>query len=72
MPTGCEAACDALLRNTQPQLMFAVERPGVNARGVHHGLGGRPLTGLVADLDGLFLKARELEHSLHRLRRRGQ
>jgi hypothetical protein len=56
---GCRAKCDALLRDTKPQLLFAIERPGVNRHGVHHGLSGRPLTGLVADLDGLFRKARE-------------
>jgi D-glutamate cyclase len=59
-PKGCEAACDALLRDTKPQLMVSIERPGGNRRGVHHALGGRPLTGLVADLDGLFRKARDL------------
>jgi D-glutamate cyclase len=55
---GCGAACDALLRDTKPALLFSIERPGLNANGVHHGLGGRSLTGLVADLDGLFRKAR--------------
>lgn len=58
-PDGCRSATDALLRDTRPQLMFAIERPGGNRAGVHHGLGGRPLTGLVADLDGFFRQGRE-------------
>jgi hypothetical protein len=56
---GCRQATDALLRDTKPQVMFAIERPGANRRGVLHGLGGRPLTGLVADLDDFFRQGRK-------------
>lgn len=56
---ACREATDALLRDTKPQIMFAIERPGANRLGVHHGLGGRPLTGLVADLDSVFRNGRD-------------
>lgn len=56
---GCRLATDALLHGVRPRLMFAIERPGANRAGVMHGLGGRPLTGLVADLDDLFRRGRE-------------
>lgn len=55
---GSRKACDALLDQVQPSLLIAIERPGVNDRGLYHGLGGRPLDGMVADLDYLFAQAR--------------
>ena len=58
--TGCRAVTQSLLQQTQPSLLLAIERPGCNARGLYHGLGGRPLDGMVADLDQLFIEARGL------------
>lgn len=51
-------ASDALLEQAQPALLIAIERPGANVNGLYHGLGGRPLDGMVADLDYLFKKAK--------------
>ncbi len=56
---GCHRICDDLLVRTRPRLLVAIERPGCNGKGVYHGLGGRPLGGMVADLDHLFREARE-------------
>lgn len=56
--TQCNAITDALLEVTRPSLVIAIERPGRNDRGLYHGLGGRPLDGLVADLDQFFLRAK--------------
>lgn len=50
--------CDELLDLTRPSLLLSIERPGCNANGLYHGLGGRPLDGMVADLDYLFLQAK--------------
>lgn len=58
---GCRSTCDALLEQTQPSLVISIERPGINAEGLYHGLGGRPLDGLVADLDYLFERANTLK-----------
>ncbi|MFX0203901.1 MAG: glutamate cyclase domain-containing protein [Candidatus Hodarchaeota archaeon] len=52
--------CDDLLNRTRPKLMFAVERPGMNKKGVYHGMRGRVLDDLVADLDYLFRKGKEM------------
>lgn len=57
VPKGDEASqaiCDELMRVTRPCAAIAIERPGRNAKGLYHGLGGRPLDGLVANLDYLF------------------
>lgn len=54
---GCRAITDSLLDVTKPSLAISIERPGRNDRGLYHGLGGRPLDGLVADLDQFFLRA---------------
>lgn len=51
---GCRTVADELLEHTRPQLLIAIERPGANANGLYHGLGGRPLDGMVGDLDYLF------------------
>lgn len=51
---GCHRISDELLERTRPQLLIAIERPGCNANGLYHGLGGRPLDGMVGDLDYLF------------------
>ncbi|WP_431324789.1 DUF4392 domain-containing protein [Rhizobium sp. YTU87027] len=56
--TGCRAITDELLDITKPSLVIAIERPGRNDRGLYHGLGGRPLDGMVADLDQFFLRAK--------------
>ncbi|KQT62916.1 hypothetical protein ASG54_16505 [Aureimonas sp. Leaf460] len=56
---GCKAATDALLSETRPSLVLSIERPGANANGLYHGLGGRPLDGMVADLDQFFRNAQE-------------
>ncbi|PBB86907.1 DUF4392 domain-containing protein [Mesorhizobium sp. WSM3876] len=55
---GCKAITDGLLDVTKPSLVISIERPGRNDRGLYHGLGGRPLDGLVADLDQFFLRAK--------------
>ncbi|PKW16123.1 DUF4392 domain-containing protein [Saccharopolyspora spinosa] len=55
---ACHRVSDELLDRTQPSLMISIERPGENAKGLYHGLGGRPLDGLVADLDYLFRQGR--------------
>ncbi|MGP4753884.1 DUF4392 domain-containing protein [Agrobacterium pusense] len=56
---GCKAITDELLDVTRPSLVLSIERPGRNDRGLYHGLGGRPLDKLVADLDQFFLRAKE-------------
>jgi hypothetical protein len=56
---GCKAITDELLDVTRPSLVISIERPGRNDRGLYHGLGGRPLDGLVADLDQFIIRARE-------------
>ena len=55
---GCREITDALLDVTRPSQVISIERPGRNDRGLYHGLGGRPLDGLVADLDQFFLRAK--------------
>jgi D-glutamate cyclase len=55
---GAKAITDRLLRDTKPSLVIAIERPGCNDQGLYHGLGGRPLDGMVADLDQFFRKAK--------------
>lgn len=57
--TSSRRTCDALLDVTKPSLLLSIERPGCNANGFYHGLGGRPLDGMVADLDYLFRNAKE-------------
>lgn len=54
----CHAISDELLTVSRPALLLTTERPGCNANGLYHGLGGRPLDGMVGDLDYLFRKAR--------------
>lgn len=56
---GCHRISDALLDVTRPSLLLAIERPGCNVNGLYHGLGGRPLDGMVADLDYLFRQAKK-------------
>lgn len=55
---SCHRVCDQLLEQSRPALLLATERPGCNVNGLYHGLGGRPLDGMVADLDTLFRKAK--------------
>lgn len=55
---GCRAVTDALLEVTRPSLVIAIERPGANDNGLYHGLGGRPLDGMVADYDQFFRRAK--------------
>ncbi|AWM29454.1 DUF4392 domain-containing protein [Sinorhizobium fredii] len=55
---GCREITDSLLDVTGPSLVISIERPGRNDRGLYHGLGGRRLDGLVADLDQFFLRAK--------------
>ncbi|MCA1326745.1 DUF4392 domain-containing protein [Herbaspirillum sp. alder98] len=55
---GCHRIGDELLRVTAPSLLLSIERPGCNSNGLYHGLGGRPLDGMVGDLDYLFRQAR--------------
>src|SRR5262249_11317593 len=55
---GCNLVTDALLETTRPSLVISSERRGANANGLYHGLGGRPLDGMVADLDQFFRKAK--------------
>lgn len=50
--------CDELLAVTRPSLLLSIERPGCNSNGLYHGLGGRPLDGMVANLDYLFRQAK--------------
>ncbi|MBN8943203.1 MAG: DUF4392 domain-containing protein [Rhizobiales bacterium] len=57
---GCRGISDELLERTKPRLLIAIERPGCNAKGLYHGLGGRPLDGMVGDLDYLFRTGKEL------------
>jgi hypothetical protein len=49
---------EKLLNFTKPSLIIAIERPGANTNGLYHGLGGRPLDGMIADLDYLFARAK--------------
>ncbi len=55
----CRRIGDELLEATKPRLLLAVERPGMNKKGVYHGLGGRVLNDLVGDLDHLFRRGQE-------------
>lgn len=55
----CHRISDELLTKTKPRILFAIERPGKNRKGVYHGLGGRVLDGLVGDLDYLFIEAKK-------------
>lgn len=55
---GCKAVTDALLDVTKPSLVISIERPGANDNGLYHGLGGRPLDGMVADYDQFFRRAK--------------
>ncbi|ANM14472.1 MULTISPECIES: glutamate cyclase domain-containing protein [unclassified Rhizobium] len=57
--TGCKIITDQLLEVTKPSLVISIERPGQNDKGLYHGLGGRPLDNLVADLDQFFLSAKK-------------
>jgi hypothetical protein len=57
---GARTVSDELLTQTRPSLLVAIERPGANANGLYHGLGGRPLDGMVGDLDYLFRTGKEL------------
>ncbi|GGF57529.1 hypothetical protein GCM10007301_16530 [Azorhizobium oxalatiphilum] len=57
---GCVRVTDALFAQTKPSLLIAIERPGANVNGLYHGLGGRPLDGMVADLDQLFRKGLDM------------
>jgi D-glutamate cyclase len=60
---GSRAICDQLVKSTKPSAAIAIERPGRNAKGLYHGLGGRPLDGMVADLDYLFEQVRAADIS---------
>mgnify|MGYP000232784174 CR=1 FL=1 len=54
-----EEAAKSFLKLVKPSVIVAVERPGWNAKGVHHDMRGRSVSGFNAPLDLLFLKARE-------------
>lgn len=56
--SGCKAITDAILDVTKPSLVISIERPGANENGLYHGLGGRPLDGMVADYDQFFRRAK--------------
>ena len=58
-PQACHAVCDGMLRDWGPNLVVAIERPGMNSKGTYHGMNGRSISGQVADLDYLFQKSRE-------------
>lgn len=51
---------DALLNNAKPKMTFAIERPGMNSKGVYHGMGGRVLDDSVSDLDYLIRKGQNI------------
>ncbi len=55
----CRRITDDILKTTRPSLVIAIERPGANVNGLYHGLGGRPLDGMVANLDQFFVKAKQ-------------
>lgn len=55
---GCRKITDSILDVTNPSLVISIERPGANDNGLHHGLGGRPLDGMVADYDQFFRRAK--------------
>jgi hypothetical protein len=55
---GCRKITDAILDATRPSLVISIERPGANENGLYHGLGGRPLDGMVADYDQFFRRAK--------------
>ncbi|MBK5204756.1 MAG: DUF4392 domain-containing protein [Polaromonas sp.] len=55
---GCRAITDSLLDITRPSAVISIERPGANDQGLYHGLGGRPLDGMVADYDQFFRRAK--------------
>ncbi|PTM79173.1 DUF4392 domain-containing protein [Cereibacter johrii] len=55
---GCRAITEALLEVTRPSAVISIERPGMNDHGLYNGLGGRPLDGMVADLDQFFASAK--------------
>ena len=50
---------DDLLGKTKPTMTFAIERPGMNSKGVYHGMGGRVLDDMVADLDYLVRRGQQ-------------
>jgi len=56
---SCHQISDELLEVTKPRILFAIERPGMNKKGIYYGLGGRVLDDLVGDLDYLFRKGKE-------------
>lgn len=58
-PQAARRACDSLIDVTRPAVTVSVERPGANDRGLYSGLGGRPLDGMVADLDYLALRGQQ-------------
>lgn len=55
---GCRKVTDAVLDETRPSIVISIERPGANDNGLYHGLGGRPLDGMVADYDQFFRRAK--------------
>lgn len=55
---GCRKITNSILDVTKPSLVISIERPGANENGLYHGLGGRPLDGMVADYDQFFLRAK--------------
>ncbi|PWF24639.1 DUF4392 domain-containing protein [Corticimicrobacter populi] len=57
--TRCHAAAHELIETSRPALVISIERPGANANGLYHGLGGRPLDGMVGDADYLFNLAKQ-------------
>lgn len=52
-------ASDQLIKTTKPKLLFAIERPGMNKKGEYHGLSGRNITDVTADLDYLIRIGKE-------------
>lgn len=56
---ACYEITDRLLNTLEPKLIVAIERPGMGEQAVYHGMSGRVLNELVADLDRLARQAQE-------------
>ena len=58
-PETAQAQCADILRRQEPKLVFAIEKPGCNNRGVYHQGNGRDVSYLCAKTDGLFTACQE-------------
>ena len=56
---ACRQVGNQLLERLQPTLMVAIERPGMGEHGVYHGMSGRVLNDLVADLDTVVRRGQD-------------